>query len=189
MQPMQPMQQQPMQMQQRPQPQKKAMSGCIIAAIIVGALVLVGGVAVVGFVIFVVKKAGDMVGDMQAAVKDAQNAPGAAELRAAGCKEAMVLDLGKFAKQALKDIPGTGGMQIDAGGGVIVQCQVDSSTAMKCPAVAKTFLGASGHAVGPFTASVQESGGSEECSRDYDADGKDLGAASRHFNSKSGGTK
>ena len=177
MQPMQPMQ--PMQQQQ---PQKKGMSGCAIAAIIAGALFLIGGLVVVGVVVFVVHKASEVVGDLQASVKEAQNAPGAEDLRAAGCKQAMVMDMDKVAKQALKDIPGTSGVQIDAGGGIFVQCQVEAGKDFTCAKVAKVFLSSPGHAVGPFTASVADMQGQESCARDYDGYGKELGAATRHAN-------
>ena len=103
------------------------------------------------------------------------------DLKHAGCEQAMVMDMDKFAKQALKDIPGTGGVQIDAGGGIFVQSQ-ESGDEMTCPKVAKTFLSAPGHSVGPFTASVADMKGNEKCARDYDSDGKEIGAASRHMN-------
>jgi hypothetical protein len=175
MQPMQPMMQQPMQ-----PPQKKGLSGCAIAAIIAGVVVLLGVLAVVAVLFLVVKKAGQVVGDMQAAVKEAQNAPGTSELRSAGCTQAMALDPAKFAKQALKDIPGN--YDIDAGSGLFVSCQVPAGTKMTCGEVAKTFVAAPTHQPGPFTASVTDPQGNESCARDYDASGKEIGAATRHAN-------
>jgi hypothetical protein len=184
MQPMQPMQQPMQPMQQQPQ-KKKGLSGCAIAGIIVGVIVLLGVIAVVGVVVFVINKAKEVVGDMTAAVKEAQNAPGAAELRASGCSQAMVLDLDKFANQALKDMPGN--LKVDAGGGTMVQCEIAAGTEMNCMKVAHTFVSTPGHATGPFTASVTDASGNQKCARDFDAEGKDLGAATRHVNTNTSG--
>jgi Sec-independent protein translocase protein TatA len=184
-QPMQPMQpQQPM--GQQPPP-KKGMSGCAIAAIIGGVVVLLGIIAVVIVVVLVVNKAKEVVGDMTAAVKEAQNAPGTAQLRAAGCTTAMVLDVNKLAQQTLKAIPGTGNVQIDAGAtGLLVQCEAPPAKRMNCMEVAHAYVSAPNHEAEPFTAQVTDMKGDEICSRDFDATGKELGPATRHFNTAGG---
>jgi hypothetical protein len=174
MQPMQPMQQQP--------PQKKGMSGCAIAALVVGGIFALFVIAGIVIAVFVVHKVGQVVGDAQAAVKAAQNAPGAAELRSAGCNQAMVLDVASFVKSMTKDIPGANASQIDAGTGLLVQCQIASGEGMTCAQVAKTYVSAPGHEAEPFTATVADMQGNEKCARDFDANGKEIGAASRHVN-------
>ena len=85
-----------------PPPQKKKMSGCAIALIIVGgifvALVIASGI---GLAVFLRSDTGrkvfDVVDKTGKAVTKGMNAPGTKEMRAAGCPQANVLDMGDVA--------------------------------------------------------------------------------------------
>jgi hypothetical protein len=139
---------------QQPPPKKKGMSGCLLAALIVGGLGLVT-VLVVG--VLVVKAAKTIT----AAAEEGLNAPGAAELRAAGCEAAVVMDMAKISSL------------FDAGGGtsesVIVSCGVaPAKPAPKCDDLAKTYAKAVGGAHGNFVVVVQpQGGGNPTCKKVY----------------------
>ncbi len=145
----------------QPPPKKKGMSGCLIAALIVGGLGLLLVIAIVVIAIVVGRK---VVG----LASEGLNAPGAAEIRAAGCDMAMVTDLSKV----------TSVFGIDAGPNAahtpmtIVVCQVAASkTAPSCKDIATTYV----KAVPPhaeFTVRVQTQGkAKEDCQEMYDAKG------------------
>ncbi len=80
---------------------KKSGNGCLLAlAIVAGLALLVVGVA--GFVIYRAANSREgkailgAIGGMTRTVAEAQAAPGAAEVRALGCDQAMVIDLEKM---------------------------------------------------------------------------------------------
>jgi hypothetical protein len=80
---------------QRPKP-----SGCVIALIVVGALVVLGCIAMaVGVAIFLHsdsgKKVAGIIGEGYKMSTEAQNAPGAREIEKAGCSQGMIFDLEK----------------------------------------------------------------------------------------------
>ena len=82
-----------------PPPPKKKLSGCALAAIIVGAIVLAGIVAVVGGALwfFTRSEAGIALRDTMIEARGAQNAPGTAQMRAAGCTMASSFDMSRMA--------------------------------------------------------------------------------------------
>ena len=133
--------------QQPPPPQKKGMSGCLIAALIVGGLVLLGIIGIVVVVFVIARK-------VVAVAEEGMNAPGSAEVRAAGCDVALVTDVSKM----------TSMLGLDAGGGAtglqpIVVCQMQGKKAApSCQQVA----GAYSKGVTPksnFIVVVQQQGG------------------------------
>jgi hypothetical protein len=157
-------------------PKKKSTSGCLIALAVVGGLgVLVVALAAFGLYRFSTTKEGKMVfgviGEATKMAAEAQSAPGAAEVRALGCDQGMVMDMNKMGKIF---------EQLDASAppsdqlSVMVFCQVGVfAKAPTCDAVAHTYHAAVGSHRG-FAAYVTHSGGhgGEVCSSLYDADGK-----------------
>lgn len=83
-----------------PPPQKKRLSGCALAALIVGGLVAAGVIALVlgGLWFFNRSEVGMALRDTMIEASQAQNAPGIAQMRAAGCTTAASLNLSRMAK-------------------------------------------------------------------------------------------
>jgi hypothetical protein len=147
--------------QQQPQP-KKGMSGCAIAAIVVGGLGLVV-MMVVGVFCY---KAAKMVGEV---ASEGINAPGAAELRSAGCDVGMVMDplkvMGSFGVDA-----GTA----SGGSPLVVSCTVNAGkSAPTCDDIAKVYVKAVTRAPRSFMGQVQVQGKTKpDCQKIYDETGK-----------------
>jgi hypothetical protein len=79
-------------------PQRPKRNGCVIALIVVGALVVLGCIAMaIGVAIFFQsgpgKKVAGVIGEGIKMSAEAQNAPGAREIQKAGCTQGMVFDL------------------------------------------------------------------------------------------------
>lgn len=152
---------------------KKSSNGCLIALAIVGGLV-VAFVAVAGFGIyrFANTKEGKMVfgaiGDATRLAAEAQNAPGAKEVRALGCDQAMAFDMEKMGK--LMD-------RFDASappsGTVMVVCQMNvfGGKEPSCNDVAHTYLAAAGPPARELLVAVRRQGGHNACSGVYDPKG------------------
>jgi hypothetical protein len=146
----------------QPPPKKKGMSGCLIAALVVGGIGLLFVIAIVVIAVIVGRK---FVG----LAAEGMNAPGAAEIRAAGCDMAMVTDLSKVSSL----------FGLDAGPAAsntpmaIVVCQVSANkTAPSCKDIAATYVQAVPPHT-PFTVRVQTQGRSQEdCQEMYDATGQ-----------------
>ncbi len=141
-------------------PPKKGMSGCLLAALIVGGIGLVVAV-IAGVFIFKAAKAITQVAE------DGLNAAGSAELRAAGCDAAVVMDLSKISAM------------FDAGGGpggtpgVVVSCAVSpGKKAPTCDDLAKTYVKAVGSVSSEFILQVQPQGAARpECKKVYSPKG------------------
>jgi len=140
-------------------PPKKGMSGCLLAALIVGG---------VGFVIAVIVgifvwKAANVIGE---AAKEGLNAPGTAELRAAGCQAVVIMDMSKIS--SLFDAGSTSAPE-----NVIVSCSVvGGRTAPTCDALAKTYVKAVGAANGNVLIQVTPQGsGVPSCKKVYSSTG------------------
>lgn len=150
---------------QQPQQPKKGMSGCALAAIIVGGVGLVI-IVVVGVFCY---KAAKMVGEV---ATEGLNAPGAAEIRAAGCDMGMVMDPLKV----------MGGFGVDASTGtssdspIVVSCTVNAGKAApSCDEIAKVYVKAVTKAPRKFMSQVQVQGKSKpDCQKIYDENGKYL---------------
>jgi hypothetical protein len=139
-------------------PQKKKMSGCVIALIVVGSVGLLLCL-VIGFFIW---KATKMITQV---AEEGLNAPGSAELRAAGCDAAVVLDLAKVS--SLFDAGSTPGAT-----GIVVSCAVNPGHASPaCDDLAKTYVKAVGGASGNFVVQVQPQGGQPTCKKVYSPKG------------------
>ena len=161
-----------------PQPRpKKSGNGCLIALAVVGGLaVLLVVVVGAGIWRFAGTKEGkamfSAIGEATKAAAEAQSAPGAAEVRALGCDQAMVVDVARMSKLF---------EQLDASAprkeeySVMVMCQVGllGHGAPTCDEVAGAYRTAVGTLPGPFVAHVKHQGRSGEvCSTLYDAGGK-----------------
>jgi hypothetical protein len=182
-------------MQQAPQgfappPTKKSGNGCLIALAVVGGLVLLV-VAVAAFGIYRAasspegKKLIGAIGGAAKLMAEAQNAPGAAEVRALGCSQAMVIDTEKMGEMfglldASAPAPGEAA--------VMVVCQVQGGTPPTCDAVAKTYATAGAAPHRGFEVSITHNRGTSEnvCQTIYDATGRKLrdvpAGSGRHVN-------
>lgn len=116
---------------------KKKMSGCVIALLVVGAL---AGLVCIGSGIAVWMAARSEAGKklisaVDQGVKLAEggvNAPGAAELRAAGCPQALVMDM--KAAMAIADTFVDGGLENDAELDYLsVSCSAPAGSTVKLP--------------------------------------------------------
>jgi hypothetical protein len=162
-----------------PQPPKKSSNGCLIALGIVGGLaVLLVLVVGVGVWRFSETKEGKVIfgaiGEATRIAAEGQSAPGAAEVRALGCDQAMVLDtqrMSKLFEQFDASVPRRDDYS------VMVICQVGllGHSHPTCDEVARTYRAAVSAPPGPFLAHVKnQSSGGEVCSTLYAVDGKKL---------------
>jgi hypothetical protein len=146
----------------------------LVAIAVAGALVMVG----IGVAVFVFlrsdegKKAVSVVGEGAKIARDAQNAPGAAELRQLGCQSALIMDLGEVAKRFDPSTKARTKM-------LYITCQVrfgvkDGPT---CEQAAGEYLRAvGGTAKSRFVVVVQKAFQSKPaCSELYEPDGASLG--------------
>lgn len=164
-----------------PSPQKKRPSGCVLALLALGGLVLLGGLVVAVIVVRFMtssdgKKVVAAVGAGMKELEEASQGPGTNELRAIGCTQAMVMDNTKI--DAIARTIG------DAGVGVVnaptdVNCGPSPSGPIPtCDQVAATYLAAvGGRARGTwFQVSVSARQG-RGCRSRYTPDGKPLPAS------------
>ena len=153
------------------------MSGCLIAVLVFA------GVAVIGLVLGAIgiwrvmqspeaQKMVKVVGDSAKLMEEARTAPGTAELRKAGCRDAFVLDPKKLA-ELMKTFEDAGAGPAPEAGALAVTCEAASkSAAPECDALAKVYV-AAGHPTTDFTLTVQLQGAKTSiCSEDYSASGR-----------------
>lgn len=153
--------------------------GCLIALLVVGGLVLLGG-AVAGFALWRLASSEDGQKVMKAIGKGASlatrgiNGPGAKEVREAGCPEAFVLDMNEMME--LVDLFSDGGPSKPLGAGVMVMCQSSVGALPQCEVVARAYVSAPGRPPGDFVVLVKTKNQNQEyCSRRYSETGEDLG--------------
>ena len=153
----------------------------MIALIVVGGIFLLG-VIVTGVLLYLFatsdagKTAIKVIGDSTQLAEKGMKAPGAAEIRALGCEQAMVLDMQDFAI-IVNDITDAGP---DAGlpDELMITCQVGGfKTPPACDDIASTYVRAVGTAKSNFVVSVQRQGNNNQvCQVEYDSTGSSLGA-------------
>jgi hypothetical protein len=171
---------QPMQTQPYVPPKKSSGHGCLIAALVVGGLLILT-VMIIGFFAYryVQTDQGKAIwGAFTEAAKIAENgmnAPGTAELRELGCKQAFVMDMGQIEK--LGDaFRGMGAKPADkAPAGVMVMCTVGYlGKGPSCDLAAATYVKAlGGSATQPFMVMVKSQSSSKaDCFSTYSEDGK-----------------
>jgi hypothetical protein len=164
-----------------PQAPKKKMSGCVIALLVVGAL---AGLVCIGSGIAVWMAARSEAGQkIISAVdqgvklaKDGMNAPGAAELRAAGCPEAMVMDM--KAAMAIADSFIDGGLEKDKELDYLsVTCSAPAGSRRKlptCDELAPVYAKAA-PSERNFVVEVRREGDQKpQCNKAYSGDGEFL---------------
>jgi hypothetical protein len=141
-------------------PPKKGMNGCLLAALIVGGIGIVVA-AIAGIFIYKAAKA------ITAVAEEGLNAPGSAELRAAGCEAAVVMDLSKIS--ALFDAGATQGSTP----GIVISCATSpAKKAPTCDDLAKTYVKAVGAPGTDFIVQVQPQGGAKpDCKKVYSPKG------------------
>lgn len=143
-------------------------------------LILAGGGAVVVLVLvaigvytFYASPRAQAYADAIAAAQKGKNAPGTTELRALGCKEAMVVkseDLGNILGPAVAE--GTDLAGADTSPRESVTCVVASTTNFPtCDLVARTYVGAVGERAGAFLTGVTTSDGKSVCTALYGGSG------------------
>lgn len=154
-------------------PPKKGMSGCLIAVMVLAGLVVVG-VIVVAIGAWQVmsspegKKIARVIGEGSKMAEEARTAPGTKELRAAGCREAMVFDparMGDLMREFTDGGPPKGDPTKEPR---LVVCQVGAlGSAPTCDKLAATYVSAA-QPTTPFHITVQVQGGSKpKCAQVY----------------------
>jgi hypothetical protein len=166
-----------------PTPTSKKRSGCLIAlGVVVGLLLLLALIAGLFIWRWVKSEKGQMVigavGDATKAARKGFNAPGTAELRAAGCQQAVVIDsadMASIVKRFIKD-GGIDDAELNAQlGKLLIACDVGyGDEAPDCDELARAYLKAAGRAKRPFEIRVQGQGNKPLCVGDYNQDGKRL---------------
>ena len=135
-------------------------------------------VAVIGFGVwrFAGTKEGKAIfgaiGEGAKILAEAQSAPGAAEVRALGCDQAMVIDMDRMVK-LFEHRDASAEREAFS---IMVICHIGAlqGDPPSCDRVASTYHAAVGVAARPFAATVTRGGGrgGEACSSLYDAKGK-----------------
>jgi hypothetical protein len=156
-------------------PRKKTSTLTIVLAILGGGLLLffvAVGVAIYALVSS--PKGRAIVGVMGEAVKisaRAQKAPGTAELRAMGCKQAMVMDIDDLGKM-MAPLDAAPPPRQEALFGEMVVCSAGPfHTPPSCENVAATYVSAVGPRQKSFVVSVQRTG-KRDCTILYDSSGQ-----------------
>ncbi|PZR04413.1 MAG: hypothetical protein DI536_34205 [Archangium gephyra] len=153
---------------QPPAPKKRS-SGCLIAVVVIAVLLGVGCIATAVLVGAAAqtpegKRAFSMLGKGMGVLNKALTAPGAKEVREAGCPEAGVIDLADVAEVFGELVDG--GMKTD-GESVVVFCQGTFSLPT-CDEVATAYRNAPGVKPGPFKVIVKrKSAKKNQCEQDY----------------------
>lgn len=155
---------------QPPAPKKKSSSGCLIAVIVIAVLLGIGCIATAVIAGMAAqspegKRVMSMMGKGVTVITKAMNAPGAKEVREAGCPEAMVLDTAEIGEVF--------GEFFDAGVKknddlkLMVMCQ-GTFGLPTCDEVAEAYRNAPGVKPGPFTVVVKRKNSKKnDCEQDY----------------------
>ena len=159
-------------------PAKKSSSGCLVALAVVGGILLVGFIGVVVAVTYFLRtKEGKMVvsvvGEGAKIVTEAQNAPGAREIRAAGCAQGTVMSLDRWAKLYAKIDADASTAPPALVAQVLVACTAPLlRTPPSCEDIARAYLAAVPAPTGNFLVQVTVPGDRHpRCSRIYAPDG------------------
>ena len=141
-------------------------TGCLVALGVMAALFLACFVATV---MFLKSDAGAAMVDVIDQARAGASAPGAAEVKAAGCLMAIVLDEAEMEATFNKHFDA--GLEA-RGHSMTVVCSVSGSTGPECDTLAQVYAKAvGGTAIGPVKVMVQGSGSNVLCSKQYDAQG------------------
>jgi hypothetical protein len=164
-----------------PTPRPKQ-SGCVIALIVVGALFILGFIAVAVAIGMYFrtdggKKVAGVIGEGLRVSTEAQNAPGAREIEKAGCSQGMVFDMekmGEFARSIAGDDGSAEGTKSDVN--TMVMCQVTMiGSPPTCDDVKRAYLGAVPSPPGPFLVQVTRMTETKpRCTTMYTAKGEPL---------------
>lgn len=168
----------------QPPAKKSGASGCLIAAAIIGGLVVLGG-GLGAYLLY--REVGGFVGatgDMAKIMMKAQSAPGTDEMRDAGCSTAIAIDTEELANavQRFEDEMATReqrkpkDLSRDLGdASVILQCQTSKSS-LDCQKIADAYRKAA-KPKGRMLVSVASTSGSQSCSESFERDGTKIGSA------------
>jgi hypothetical protein len=168
---------------QPPAAPKKSNRGCIIALVVAGGVTALGAIGViVGVALFAESDAGKkiikVVGKGAEIAQKGMAAPGAAEVRALGCEQALVVDMRDFAELTSEFVDADVSKIPDQD---VVTCQASTfRKAPTCDAIATTYVRAVGRARGSFIVTVTRQGSSKpECTGMYDAAGSPVPGTSK----------
>ncbi len=169
-------------------PPRKSGNGCLVAFSVVAVLALAGlAVLAVGAYLVVTSKEGKQilgvlgqgaraVGESAKVLEEAARAPGVAEVRALGCRQAFAVDMDDLIKAFDQFDAGLAASR-PSGTRVMVVCQADpGSTPPDCDPVARAYLSGAGAPPGDFAVIVTQAGAKHDrCSELYAPDGRRLG--------------
>lgn len=161
-------------------PVKKGMHGCLIAFLVFLALGVLGGAGVGLWFYFEFREYVGATAEMGELMVDAAKAPGASDVKAAGCEEAWVLDLAKFGKvmdrfekeSARRESRPAKPFALGATG-FLVSCKVTLKSPPACADVAKAFIKSQKPATN-VNVMVQRATVSH-CEEEFDPSAKSLG--------------
>lgn len=159
-------------------PAKKGASGCLIAAAVVGGLVFLG---VIGIIVAVAhffgtdqgKKVASIVGDSVKIATEAQSAPGAKEIRKAGCAQGAVMNIQAWERVFAMMEPDAAAAPHSLPAQVYVGCTASLlGKAPSCDEVERAYIAAVPAPPGRFLVQVTSPGERRpRCSNLYEADG------------------
>ena len=154
-------------------------NGCVVALIVVGALVACGFIAsAVAVAIYFRtddgKKVAGVIGAGVRLSTEAQNAPGAREIQKAGCSQGLVFDMEKMG-ELTRMVVGDGSAE-KSGIGTMVLCQVNVLVSPPtCEDVKHAYLAAVPAPSAPFLVQVQRMAEAKpRCATLYNARGEPL---------------
>jgi len=156
-------------------PKKSNNRGCAIALVVAASLGVLSCIAMAGVMVAFGtsedgKKIFSGVGKALDAVEKAQNAPGAAEVAAAGCPQAGVVDMNDMMDIVADFIDG--GAPSDLGLMVFCQGGLLDTNLPDCSTIAKAYLSAPDRPVTEFMVEVRRQGNNRPlCHEEYDAAG------------------
>lgn len=166
-------------------PEKKGKSGCLIAVMIVGGVVVLGivGSLIAAAVFFSSEKGRNIasaLGKGMEAMQAGIAAPGTDELRALGCSTAAVLKAGDLMEIVEPFFDAGSKEHPEEREKLMVMCRVDLGKPLpSCDEVAKVYVTAVGAAAAPFVVAVQGQGsGKAACSNAYTELGELIGPES-----------
>jgi len=169
-------------------PPRKSGNGCLIVFAVVAVLALASFavVTVVTYLVVTSKEGKQIigvlgqgaraVGESAKVLEEAARAPGATQVRALGCRQALAVDMDRLIK-AFDQFDAGLATSRPSGVRVLVVCQVDPrGTPPDCDPVARAYLSGAGAPPGDFAAMVTQEGAKHQrCAERYAPDGRRLG--------------
>lgn len=148
---------------------KKKMSGCMLAVILVGVVILLGAIGFVTVVVLALRTPeGAAAIDMIKTASTAQTGPGAQALRKYGCQNVAVLPVAALNQIAAR---ADAGAVVDELATMLVTC-IEPPADRTCPAMAAAYVAAA-KPDGPIHFNIADAQ-SERCAGYYDVNGQPM---------------